>query len=74
MAAPAADVHKHYGYAFQWFALCALIVGLYVWFQLIRPRRRAAPRLNRCASTVHGVAAPDLPTRRGARAARAAAG
>ena len=37
--APAADVHKHYGYAFQWFALCALIVGLYVWFQLIRPRR-----------------------------------
>lgn len=37
---PAADVHKHYGYAFQWFALSALIVGLYVWFQLVRPRRR----------------------------------
>lgn len=37
---PAADVHKHYGYAFQWFALAALIFGLYVWFQLIRPRRR----------------------------------
>lgn len=37
--APAADVQKHYGYAFQWFALCALILGLYVWFQLIRPRR-----------------------------------
>ena len=36
---PAADVQKHYGYAFQWFALCALILGLYVWFQLIRPRR-----------------------------------
>jgi surfeit locus 1 family protein len=36
---PAADVHKHYGYAFQWFALSALILGLYVWFQLIRPRR-----------------------------------
>ncbi len=36
---PAADVSKHYGYAFQWFALCALIVGLYVWFQLIRPHR-----------------------------------
>lgn len=34
---PAADVQKHYGYAFQWFALCALILGLYVWFQLIRP-------------------------------------
>ena len=27
---PAADVHKHYGYAFQWFALCALTIGLYV--------------------------------------------
>jgi surfeit locus 1 family protein len=36
---PAADVHKHYGYAFQWFALSALILGLYVWFQLLRPRR-----------------------------------
>jgi surfeit locus 1 family protein len=40
---PAADVHKHYGYAFQWFGLCALLAGLYVWFQLLRPRfaRRA---------------------------------
>lgn len=37
---PAVDVHKHYGYAAQWFALAALIAGLYVWFQLIRPRRR----------------------------------
>ena len=35
---PAADIHKHYGYAFQWFALCALMAGLYVWFQLLRPR------------------------------------
>ncbi|KNZ30604.1 MAG: transmembrane cytochrome oxidase [Methylibium sp. NZG] len=38
---PAADVHKHYGYAFQWFALGALMTGLYVWFQLVRPRLRA---------------------------------
>lgn len=38
--APAVDVHKHYGYAVQWFALCALITGLYVWFQVLRPRRR----------------------------------
>jgi surfeit locus 1 family protein len=37
---PATGVHKHYGYAFQWFALAALILGLYVWFQIIRPRRR----------------------------------
>ena len=34
------DVSKHHGYALQWFALSALITGLYVWFQLIRPRRR----------------------------------
>jgi surfeit locus 1 family protein len=39
---PTADVHKHYGYAFQWFALCALIGGLHVWFTILRPRRRAA--------------------------------
>lgn len=38
---PASDVHKHYGYAFQWFGLCALVTVLYVWFQVIRPRRRA---------------------------------
>ena len=34
-AAPNTGVEKHYGYAFQWFALCALVVGLYVWFQVI---------------------------------------
>jgi surfeit locus 1 family protein len=39
-SSPAATVHKHHGYAFQWFALCALIIGLYAWFQLIRPPRR----------------------------------
>ena len=42
--APAADVHKHYGYAFQWFALSALVTGLYVWFQLIQPRRHDRKR------------------------------
>ena len=35
---PAVDVHKHYGYAFQWFALCALILALHVWFRVLRPR------------------------------------
>ena len=39
---PATDVHKHHGYAFQWFALCALVGGLYLWFQIIQPRRRRA--------------------------------
>lgn len=38
-AAPAVNVQKHYGYAFQWFAMSALVVGLYVWFQLFRPQR-----------------------------------
>lgn len=37
---PAAGVEKHDGYAFQWFALSALILVLYVWYQFIRPRRR----------------------------------
>ncbi|MBO9688713.1 MAG: SURF1 family protein [Mitsuaria chitosanitabida] len=37
--APTVDVHKHYGYAFQWFALAALILGLYVWFQVLAPHR-----------------------------------
>ena len=39
--APAVDVSKHHGYAFQWFALCGLIFGLTVWFQFIRPHRLA---------------------------------
>jgi surfeit locus 1 family protein len=46
-AEPNRGVDKHYGYAFQWFALSALVLGLYVWFQLIHPLRlknRAAHR------------------------------
>jgi surfeit locus 1 family protein len=39
-AAADTGVAKHYGYAFQWFALSALILVLYVWFQLISPRRK----------------------------------
>lgn len=31
-------VDKHYGYAVQWFALAALIAGLYLWFVVVRPR------------------------------------
>lgn len=37
---PASNVETNYGYAFQWFALAALIAFLYVWHQWIRPRRR----------------------------------
>ena len=40
---PAADVQKNFGYAFQWFALCALTFALYVWFQIIQPRKRRQP-------------------------------
>jgi surfeit locus 1 family protein len=41
------DVSRHHGYAFQWFALCALVAGLYVWFQIIQPRRRATAGAHR---------------------------
>jgi surfeit locus 1 family protein len=37
---PASGADKNYGYAFQWWALSAVIVILYVWFQFIVPRRR----------------------------------
>ncbi|RYX92877.1 MAG: SURF1 family protein [Comamonadaceae bacterium] len=44
-AAPDFGIDKHYGYAFQWFGLCALLVGLYAWFQIISPlRKRSVPR------------------------------
>lgn len=37
---PGLGVDKHYGYAFQWFSLSCLVLGLYVWFQLLPPIRR----------------------------------
>lgn len=39
----AVDVSKHHGYAFQWFALCALAGALYLWFQILSPRRKRRP-------------------------------
>ncbi|WP_019430544.1 SURF1 family protein [Limnohabitans sp. Rim47] len=36
----ASGVEKHYGYAFQWFGLSGLIALLYVWFQIVQPRRQ----------------------------------
>ena len=38
---PGSGAEKNYGYAFQWWALCALIAILYVWFQLVLPYRRS---------------------------------
>lgn len=36
---PPQDVWKNQGYALQWFALCALIAGLALWYGWISPRR-----------------------------------
>ena len=36
---PAGDVGRHKAYAAQWFGLAALMAGLYLWFQWLRPRR-----------------------------------
>ena len=36
----ASGIEKHHGYAFQWFGLSALIALLYVWFQIVQPRRK----------------------------------
>lgn len=35
-AAVNVGVDRHYGYAFQWFGLAALITALYLWFQIVR--------------------------------------
>ncbi len=42
--AVAVDVGKHHGYAFQWFSLSVLLVGLTLWFQILRPRWRSGAR------------------------------
>jgi surfeit locus 1 family protein len=42
--APTLGIEKHYGYAFQWFGLAALVTILYVWFQIVVPLRRARRR------------------------------
>lgn len=41
--APAVDVSRHHGYAFQWFALSSLLILLYLWFQILLPRRKRIP-------------------------------
>lgn len=53
-AQPSLGVDKHHGYAAQWFALSALTAGLWLWFQVLKPRRhRAAPTT--------GTGAPGAP-------------
>ncbi|TSE32473.1 SURF1 family protein [Tepidimonas charontis] len=41
----AVDPAKHIGYAVQWFALSAVFLGLYVWYQFLQPRRRRGARV-----------------------------
>jgi hypothetical protein len=64
--APALGLERHYGYAFQWFGLSALVVILYVWFQFITPFRRSRRRArDEPASdeplglTVHSMPSPN---------------
>lgn len=40
---PSSGVATNYGYAAQWFGLCALIGVLFVWFQVVRPSRSSPP-------------------------------
>jgi surfeit locus 1 family protein len=35
--APNLGTDKHYGYAFQWFGIAALVAGLTLWFQFLQP-------------------------------------
>jgi len=37
---PVSRIETHLGYAAQWFGLSLLSAGLYVWFQILRPRQR----------------------------------
>ena len=48
--APDSGVAKHYGYAFQWFGLCATVLVLYVWLVWLAPRRRAAKQARDAAA------------------------
>ncbi len=41
---PGGDVHKHVGYAFQWYSMAALAAGLWLWFVVLAPwRARTKP-------------------------------
>jgi surfeit locus 1 family protein len=41
---PSAEVGKHQAYAAQWFAMAAVMVALYVWFQWLKPLRARSSR------------------------------
>lgn len=41
---PAFGIGKHYGYAVQWFALCALVIFLYLYFHVGKTRSGQNPQ------------------------------
>ncbi len=41
LPSPGVSSDRNFGYAVQWFLLSALIAGLYIWFQWIKPRIHA---------------------------------
>lgn len=47
---PSSGIATHQGYAFQWFAIAAVLATMLLWFQFLRPRRR---RLSRHAIQTH---------------------
>lgn len=40
---PTSGADKNLSYAFQWFSLCALMGGLFLWFQVVKPLRTKRP-------------------------------
>ena len=38
---PESGIAKHYGYAFQWFAIAAVLAAMLLWFQFLKPARLA---------------------------------
>jgi surfeit locus 1 family protein len=50
--APANDVAKHQGYAFQWFGLASLTALLWLWFVAIKPRARKPSLATKESSTI----------------------
>ena len=47
---PSSGIATHQGYAFQWFAIAAVLATMLLWFQFLRPRRR---RISRHAIQTH---------------------
>ena len=41
---PGSGVATHHGYAFQWFAIAAVLAAMLLWFQILRPARAARHR------------------------------